>query len=168
MANPAEISDERPRLVAGVVIERTSDGNAFTCREPQGRTVTLRRVDALIAGSCNGARTLEELADFAQAHGSTATVEMVADVVRRLKHLGILIGPQATGPVDGLPSLDELPDHSRPGVAPQAGAVAAPLAARPATAPRAPSPSGPRLPAGAPPPPSHPPLPGPTPAAASR
>src|SRR2546423_15144877 len=110
MANPAENRDERPQLVAGVVIERTPDSNAFTCREPQGRTVTLRRVDAIIASSCNGARTLEDMATYAQQRGSMATVEMVADVVRRLKNLGLVATAQAGGAPGGAPSPDGLPD----------------------------------------------------------
>jgi RND family efflux transporter MFP subunit len=82
--------DDRPRLTDGAALERGQAG-LFVCRDPKtGAVHSLRKLEALVAQACDGARTVPELQELAQRAGSNATVDMVADVVRRLAGLGLL------------------------------------------------------------------------------
>ena len=107
----ASLADERPRLLAGAKLEKTNEPGVFSLRDPRtGRSHTLRKLDAVVAHSCNGNRNLLELVEMAQKYGSSASPEMISDVVRKLKSLGILEQEAATFELSGADLGPQVPD----------------------------------------------------------
>src|SRR5438309_1571519 len=84
------LPDDRPKLIAGIKFEKTAQAGMFAVRDPKGQAHLLPHIQALLAQSCNGARTLAQLREMTTKQGSAYTVEMIADFLRKLRSLGLV------------------------------------------------------------------------------